>query len=92
MSLTDIDLPALSLLMRRIVHARNAAERAEVFALFRTQLLQHIELGDDLASKPVRLYLDRLSRLPCGSEPWLDIFRALQMTLEGFKTPRAQTA
>ena len=83
MSLTEIDLPALSLLMRRVLETRRAQDRAEAFSLFRAQLLRHIELGEDAALKSVRLYLDRLSRLPCGSEPWLDIFRALQRTLEG---------
>jgi hypothetical protein len=83
MSLTEIDLPALNLLMRRVLDARSSHERAEAFSLFRAQLLRHVELGDDAALKPVRLYLDRLSRMPCGSEPWLDIFRALQRTLEG---------
>jgi len=82
MNLTDIDLPALKLLMRRIIETRHTTERAETFHLFRAQLLRHIELGDAVVLKPVRFYLDRLSRLPCGSEPWLDIFRALQHTLE----------
>jgi hypothetical protein len=87
MSLTDIDLPALSLLMRRILHAQHVDDRAEAFFLFRAQLLRHIELGEDAALRSVRLYLDRLSRLSCGSEPWLDIFRALQRTLEVHAQP-----
>ncbi|HEX7799302.1 MAG TPA: hypothetical protein VF402_03060 [Asticcacaulis sp.] len=82
MSLTDVDLPALKLLMRRILEARHAGDRTEAFSLFRAQLLRHIDTGEDAKRQPVRLYLDRLSRLPCGSEPWLDIFRALQRTLE----------
>ena len=85
MSLTDIDLPALKLLMRRILEARHAGDRSEAFSLLRAQLLRHID--EDAARQPVRLYLDRLSRLPCGSEPWLDIFRALQRTLESHALP-----
>ena len=41
-----------------------------------------LEGEKSVMAQRVIVLLDRLSRLPCGSEPWLDIFRALQHTLE----------
>ena len=42
MSLTDVDLPALKLLMRRILEARHAGDRSEAFSLLRAQLLRQV--------------------------------------------------
>ncbi|MDI7775339.1 hypothetical protein [Asticcacaulis sp. EMRT-3] len=90
---SDIDLPSLSILMRRVMEARQPEDRDAAFRLLRAHLLPHVETREtDEAAKPIRLYLDRLSRLSSRSEPWLDIFRALQRAVEAYAMPSAAIA